>query len=194
MKTQKLILSWVCLIFLLASCEKDEETPAVIPDLSTDSLRILQANIPGNHYTDLIFINESLGFAISNSGEIIKTINGGYDWEELDSPVNFFLSKIQFTDSKTGYIIGGDTTGGYLLQTTSSGQTWQLTDLQTPGKKRPSGMFFLNNTTGFISGEKLFRKTTDGGHTWSEVLSSVSQDINDICFKNSREGYAVSDS
>src|SRR4030043_311764 len=71
----------------------------------------------------------------------------------------------QFTDSQTGYIIGGDTTGGYLLKTVDAGQTWQLNNLDTPGKDRPTGMFFLNNTTGFISGKKLFRKTTDGGRT-----------------------------
>jgi len=193
MKAQKIIIAFISLLFLLASCEKDGEIPTDFPNLSIDSLKILHTNIPGGLYTDLTFINETVGFAISNFGAIIKTTDGGYSWEQLLSPVNFFLSKIQFADSQTGYIIGGDDTGGYILKTVDAGQTWQLINLNTPDKGRPTGMFFLNNTTGFISGEKLFRKTADGGQTWSEVMGAVSENINDVSFKNADEGYATSD-
>jgi photosystem II stability/assembly factor-like uncharacterized protein len=193
MKAQKILIPIIILLFLLTSCEKNGETPEDFPNLSIDSLKILQSNIPGGLYTDLTFINEALGFAISNFGVIIKTTNGGHNWEQLLSPVNFFLSKIQFTDNQTGYIIGGDNTGGYLLKTVNAGQTWQLTNLQTPDKERPTGMFFLNNTTGFISGKLLFRKTVDGGQSWSEVMDPISENINDVCFKSADEGYATSD-
>ncbi len=182
-----------CSFLLMISCEQNERPHIDISNLSTDSLRILQTNIPVNHYTDLTFTDKSCGFAITNSGDIIKTTDGGYSWEELSSPVNFFLSKIQFTDDNTGYIIGGDDTGGYLLKTDDSGRTWQLTDLQTPDNERPTGMTFISKETGYISGRKLFRKTYDGGITWIEVLDNLSENINDISFKNSVEGYAASD-
>ena len=192
-KAPQILISVISLLFLLASCEKDDGQPAELPDLSIDSLKILQTNIPEGFYTDLSFINETIGFAISNFGAIIKTTEGGFKWEQLSSPVNFFLSRIQFTESQTGYIIGGDTTGGYLLKTVDAGQTWQLRNLDTPDKVMPTDMFFLNNTSGFISGKKLFRKTTDGGRTWSEVMGAVSENINDVSFKNAVEGYATSD-
>jgi photosystem II stability/assembly factor-like uncharacterized protein len=191
MKAQQ-IVTFIILVFLLSSCEKND-TPANFPNLSIDSLKILQTNIPGGLYTDLTFINENTGFAISNFGAIIKTTDGGYGWEQLLSNVDFFLNKIQFTDSQTGYIIGGDNTGGYLLKTINAGLTWQLINLNTPDKEMPTGMFFLNSNTGFISGEKLFRKTIDGGQTWSEVMDPVSENINDVSFKNGYEGYATSD-
>jgi photosystem II stability/assembly factor-like uncharacterized protein len=191
MKTQQIVI-FIILVFLLSSCEKND-TPANFPNLSIDSLKILQTNIPGGLYTDLTFINENTGFAISNFGAIIKTTDGGYGWEQLLSHVDFFLNKIQFTDSQTGYIIGGDNSGGYLLKTINAGLTWQLINLNTPDKGMPTGMFFLNSNTGFISGEKLFRKTIDGGQTWSEVMDPVSENINDVSFKNSYEGYATSD-
>jgi len=194
MKAKKIIIAFIGLLFFLASCEKNGETPTNFPNLSIDSLKILQTNIPGGLYTDLTFINETTGFAVSNFGVIIKTTDGGYNWEQLLSPVNFFLSKIQFTDSQTGYIIGGDNTGGYLLKTVNEGQTWQLINLQTPDNIRPTGLFFLDNNTGFISGKKLFRRTTDGGQSWSEVIEPVSENINDVSFKNTIEGYAISDS
>ena len=193
MKARKILIAVFSPLFLLASCEKDSGIPEEFTDLSIDSLKIIQTNIPDGLYTDLTFINETTGFAVSNFGAIIKTTDGGFNWEQLSSHVNFFLNRIQFTDSQTGYIIGGDTTGGYLLKTVDAGQTWQLNNLDTPGKDRPTGMFFLNNTTGFISGKKLFRKTTDGGRTWSEVMGAVSENINDVSFKNAVEGYATSD-
>ena len=193
MKTQKIIIAFFSFSFLLASCEKDNEKPSDFSILSIDSLKILQTNIPGCLYTDLTFINENTGYAISNFGDIVKTTNGGYNWEQSLSPVNFFLSKIQFTDNQTGYIIGGDDTGGYLLKTINAGQTWQAINLQTPDNEKPTGLFFLDNNIGFISGIKLFRKTTDGGQTWSEVMGPVSKNINDVGFKNANEGYAASD-
>jgi photosystem II stability/assembly factor-like uncharacterized protein len=193
MKAQNIIIAFISPFLLLVSCEKDDNIPTDFPNLSIDSLRILQTNIPGGLYTDLTFINETMGFAISNFGAIIKTTDSGYNWEQLSSPVNFFLNKIQFTDNQTGYIIGGDNTGGYLLKTVNSGQTWQLINLNTPDKGMPTGMFFLNNNYGFISGEKLFRKTIDGGKTWSDVSDPFSENITDVSFKNANEGYATSD-
>jgi hypothetical protein len=193
METPIKIIAFFCPLFLLASCEKGDDLQPDYPNLSIDSLKIMQTNIPGARYTDLTFVNETTGFSISNFGDIIKTTDGGYNWEELLSPVNFFLSKIQFTDSQTGYIIGGDNTGGYLIKTVNEGLTWQVINLQTPDNGMPTGMFFLNNTTGFISGEKLFITTTDGGKTWSEAMGSVSGSINDVSFKNANVGYATSD-
>jgi hypothetical protein len=193
MKLQTIIFAFISSLSLLTSCEKEGGKTAGFPDLSIDSLKILQTNLPAGHYTDLTFISETTGFAVSNFGVVLKTTDGGYSWEQLLSQVNFFLSEIQFTDNQTGYIIGGDNTGGFLVKTINAGQTWQVINLNTPDKKRPTGMFFLNNTTGFISGEKLFRKTTDGGQTWSDISGAVTENIYDVSFKNADEGYATSD-
>ena len=194
MKTLIINIILISLICFLISCEKNDDLPENIPELSIDSLEILQTNIPGGHYTDLTFVNENTGFAVSNAGAIVKTTDGGYDWEQILSPADFFLSKIQFSDSQTGYIIGGDETGGYLLKSTDAGQTWQKINLQTIDNERPTGLFFLNNSVGFISGKKLFRKTTDGGLTWTDVMGPISENINDAGFRNGMEGYATSDS
>jgi photosystem II stability/assembly factor-like uncharacterized protein len=193
MKAQKTIFELISLLLLLTSCEKDGEKLKDFPNLSIDSLKILETDIPAGLYTDLTFVNETQGFAISNFGAILKTTDGGYNWERLLSPVDFFLNKIQFTDSQTGYITGGDDTGGYLLRTVNAGQIWQVINLYTPDKAKPTGLYFLNNNTGFISGEKLFRKTIDGGETWSDVKELISENIYDVNFKNAYEGYATSD-
>ena len=88
MKAKEIITAFVSIFFLLTSCEKDAEIPT-LPDLSIDSLKILQTNIPGGLYTDLTFVNGTIGFAISNFGDIVKTTDGGGSWEQLTSPVDF---------------------------------------------------------------------------------------------------------
>jgi photosystem II stability/assembly factor-like uncharacterized protein len=193
MKTHTKIIVIISLILIVVSCEKNDDKQTNIPNLSIDSLKILHSNIPNGLYTDLTFINETTGFAVSNFGNIIKTTDCGYNWQQLTSNVNFFLNKIQFTDPQTGYIIGGDSTGGYLFKTLDAGLSWQLINLHTPVKGMPTGIFFLSNTEGFVSGEHLFIKTTDGGQTWSEVMGPISENINDVSFQSLKYGYATSD-
>lgn len=193
MKSNILNIIIVVLGLLSVSCEKEDMNHSDLQDLSIDSLDILQANIPGGLYTDLTFINEDLGFAVSNFGDIITTTDGGYTWEQIFSSSGLFLSRIQFPDNQTGYVIGGDNTGGYLLRTNNTGQTWEIIDLHTPDNERPTGLYFINSLTGFISGKKFFRRTTDGGITWSDIPESASGNINDVSFRNHSEGYAASD-
>ncbi len=49
MKAIKVIIAFLSPLFLLAYCEKDSEIPTDFPNLSIDSLKILQTNIPGGH-------------------------------------------------------------------------------------------------------------------------------------------------
>jgi hypothetical protein len=47
MKAQNIIIAFISPFLLLVSCEKDDNIPTDFPNLSIDSLRILQTNIPG---------------------------------------------------------------------------------------------------------------------------------------------------
>jgi hypothetical protein len=48
----------------------------------------------------------------------VKTKDGGYHWSTLSSGVDFNLNRTQFIKNDTGFVTGGDSTGGYLLKTT----------------------------------------------------------------------------
>jgi len=181
---------YLVLLFALIACKKsDIAEPDTTPLLSLDSLKTLSSNIPGGVYNDLIFINETTGFAITQ-GFVVKTADGGNTWTSIALPISTPLRKIQFTDSQTGYIIGGDNTFGVLLKTTDGGQNWSVINLNT--LECPYGLFFLNNNTGFITGKNLFIKTTDGGQTWTSLKSSGFRMFQDVKFKNNNEGYATS--
>src|SRR5215831_3527455 len=187
---KKIFYSLIISISLYA-CKKEDANPIIdnSPNLSLDSLATLSSNIPDAQYSDLTFINETTGFAIAQ-GFIVKTSDGGNTWTTINLPVNTSLKKIQFTDTQTGYIIGGDNTFGILLKTIDGGQNWTSNNLNS--LECPYGMYFLSNNTGFITGKNLFIKTTDGGQTWTSLKSNAFRMFQDVNFKNSNEGYVTS--
>jgi len=175
---------------VLFSCKKNDiSTPDNSPLLSLDSLKTLSSNIPNAAYTDLTFINETIGFAIAQ-GVVVKTADGGNTWTSVTVPINTPLKKIQFTDSQTGYIIGGDNTMGVLLKTRDGGQTWAVINLNT--LESPTGLYFIDRNTGFIVGKNLFSKTIDGGQTWTSQKFNGVRRFQDGKFKNNNEGYVTS--
>lgn len=187
----KKISIFLLYVFLLFSCSKSE-VPVIdsIPNLSLDNLKTISTNIPDDDYSDLTFIDQNTGFAVSKSGHIIKTSDAGYNWKQLLVPTSVRLEKIQFTDNNTGYVIGGNEKSGYLLKTTDAGQTWNSINLNT--MECPRGMFFLNNSVGFITGKDLFIKTVDGGQTWTNMKDASSFMYLDVNFKNVNEGIVTS--
>lgn len=185
------ILLILCSIVLL-SCFKDppaEQPPAIV--LSADSLKLLQTDIPDDVYNDMTFLNDKIGFAISRNGKIVKTMDGGYHWSTLSSGVDFNLKRIRFINNKIGFVIGGDSTGGYLLKTQDAGSTWQLINLHLPEPGWPTGVFFLDANKGFITGKKFFKETTDGGTTWVDAINAATENFTDVSFKTSSTGFAT---
>ena len=47
------------------------------------SWTVLPSNYPGERITDLLFVNDSTGFASSSTGRILKTANQGLSWDSL---------------------------------------------------------------------------------------------------------------
>lgn len=174
------------------SCIKD---PVPIPDTSynlrADSLRVMTTDMPYDKYNDAVFVNSTTGYAVSDNGRIVKTTDGGYHWTTLSSGVNFLLKKIRFVNSQAGFVIGGDSTGGYLLKTSDAGLNWQKINLHLPEPGWPTGLFFLDPDRGFITGKKYFKKTVDGGLTWTDAAGPVTENFGDISFRTYQLGYAT---
>lgn len=176
----------------LASCKK-ESTP--VPDytgvnLHFDSLKVLTSDIPFGQYTDLFFTNENTGYAIT-TGKVLKTTNGGKNWIPTVLPENVHLKKIQFTDDRTGYIIGGDNGVAYLFKTTNAGTNWRAIPL--PSTEEPSDMFFISNQTGFITGRRLFIKTNNGGENLVGLSAPGVEDYHSVAFRNKKDGVVTAD-
>jgi len=193
MGNYRLILIFLIFILSYSSCHRENEDfpespsePRPESDISIDSLSDLVSDIPDDRYTDLTFVNDSTGFAISNSGRIIKTTNGGKNWVQLNSPTTLSLKAVQFLDDKTGFIIGGDKNNGIFLKTFDGGQNWVAQVLNTV--QSPTAICFLNEQTGYITGFNLLIRTEDGGQNWHSIKNDTFMIYTDIKFKDLNEG------
>lgn len=121
----------------------------------------------------------------TQSAIIYRTTDGGINWSVnfpfMCSIVGF--NSVYFTNTNTGYIVGGNnmqgvfnTTNGYSFGLQSGWLTYGL-----------SSIFFTNVDTGYVAGSGIF-KTINAGNTWEQ---QTSVGINSIFFTDANTGYAV---
>jgi photosystem II stability/assembly factor-like uncharacterized protein len=126
-------------------------------------------------------------FALSQSGVVIHSTDGGNSWtgQNLGIPTYAF-SDIQFSSPTNGLIIYEDYNNLapiQLFRTVDGGTTWNPVVLQSKYVIGPGDTIimdacyqgltidFINGNTGFMSVGKGILKTTDGGGTWTPIIS-----------------------
>ncbi len=68
----------------------------------------LQTSNNLNDLNDVFFIDADTGFAVGNSGAIIKTTNGGVNWSSLNSNGLFTINSVYFINSNVGFAACSD--------------------------------------------------------------------------------------
>ena len=165
----------------------EEETPVVPVVYHWDIIR--QATWRTD-FADTYFVDTAKGWTVGSGGAIARTTDGGKTWLPQHSGVNDNLRDVEFIDEKHGFILGA----GILLQTEDGGETWKPI-LRTTQQNLPriSMMQFINKKEGWLGaaiGQVLH--TTDGGKTWKvQKTGTTNQNITDLHFINSQEGWAV---
>ena len=149
----------------------------------------------GGFLNKVPFTDDQAGFILGNTGNFLRTTNGGDDWNLLFSGTANSLSDITFNDSVTGYM----TTGLYgaapqVLKSTDAGLTWEI--IYDNGVPKKSDTFtaisFGDNTTGYIScSDGNILKTTDGGYSWNAETTNTSIWLSTICMVNPEYGFAA---
>ena len=150
------------------------------------------------------FINNSVGFLGSNiftppliGGEIIRTSNGGDNWQRVLLDTNFRVEGFYFFDQNTGFAVGGSySMVGYIYKTINGGLNWSNA---TPPNLTTHlfNIMFLNSITGYAGGSYGVVKTTDGGTNWTRVLTVTIYGIvswGKIYFNDVNTGFFASDS
>ena len=137
---------------------------------------------------DLDFISEQTGFAISDSSELLKTIDSGNSWEIINIPFDsMYYSNIQFIDNENGFLITGNSR---FMKTEDGGETWYSYTFDTINFLR--SCFFLDASNGWITGSQgLCAHTTNGGLNW-DIQSFDTYYLTDIYFFNLEKGFAIS--
>lgn len=153
------------------------------------------------------FVDEYTGWAVGDSGTILKTTDLGNSWNVQSSGTTYNLYDVQFIDANVGWIVGNareyNSGGSVLLHTTDAGLNWiqQMVDINLTYLY---SIYFLNNTSGWMGGIKdteytcipAMLRTTDGGSNWDNkfIASSLpggGWSWMDVYFINTDVGYAA---
>jgi photosystem II stability/assembly factor-like uncharacterized protein len=139
-----------------------------------------------NHLACVKFYSENIGWTVGDYGLILKTTDGGNNWEIQNSPSKSFLKSISIINEKTLWVAGSY--GGVLL-TTDGGKEWKIIETNVTTNFRD--LNFLDEQTGYVVGESgIILKTTNGGQSWENQLIPVIN-INGVFFTNANKGWAV---
>ncbi len=146
--------------------------------------------IEGEKVNDSYFTNANTGHAACNNGTILKTVDGGINWQKTLStntfPSDFF--RIVFINDSIGF---ASREHNEIFKTTNGGETWQHIN----GLDAIYDMHFLDTETGYLSGEHgVIYKTIDGGKNWQYISQTgriYAYDLYGIFFINKNEGYAT---
>ncbi len=145
----------------------------------------------------IAFYDSLNGLAAGWGGVIVKTSNGGTNWELITKSVttaNADLSDIFFIDDSTGWVCGSDGTrlGGYngiILKTTNGGNSWTKLIINNTGQL--NSIYFIDHLNGFAAGRGgTILKTTDGGTSWL-YSNNGTINWNDIDFSNYPTGWII---
>ncbi|HEX2787177.1 MAG TPA: YCF48-related protein [Ignavibacteria bacterium] len=133
------------------------------------------------------------GFAIGESGTLLKTTNGGINWTSQASGTNQVLWSSFFLNPSTGWIVGGtgatDIETSLILKTTNGGATWVE---QNAGVNHwLTSACFINAQTGWIAGSgRTVLKTTNGGTNWNvQMTDQDNLRLEEIWFVNENTGW-----
>lgn len=118
-----------------------------------------------DHLYGLSFADEKNGWAVGQYGTILKSTDGGLNWQYQRSGTQEHLNAIYAVSPQSAYAVG---TAGLLIHTTDGGESWNRT--LTGLNCKLSDIQFVTPTEGWIVGEfEYILHTTDSGQTWLPI-------------------------
>lgn len=166
------------------------------------SWEISKTETAGNLLRAVSFPSSQVGYAAGfytmSDPEIplfYKTTDGGSSWASVTAPANSrIIYDTCFANENRGWVVVKDTISSNLVhRTDDGGASWapKVTGLNTT--KNYYGLFFLNDTDGFLIGETgLIYLTKNGGDSWSQAaIGLTTSDLNNVYFADIDHGWAV---
>lgn len=140
-------------------------------------------------YKSVKFTSPDTGYIAyegSADGKLMKTVNGGLNWEYKVFREQFM--GLDFPSTGTGVAVGSS---GEIYKTTNAGENWMNKSSILEDYNDLNKVYFADNETGFILGYTVFLKTTDGGSNWVKLSESQTNGIYDLSFVNGDTGFGV---
>ena len=124
----------------------------------------------------VFFVDHDSGWAVGDRGTILRTEDGGRNWNSISFPRDVIWSEVFFLNEKVGWIVGGhyrgslDRSVGVMIRTIDGGKTWQ--NHSRNGIPFVRKIYFTDEQKGwlFCDSNPLHPSgllaTKDGGHQW----------------------------
>ncbi|MCE7926740.1 MAG: hypothetical protein DYG98_27180 [Haliscomenobacteraceae bacterium CHB4] len=136
---------------------------------------------------DIFFIDSTLGWLVTYTKGIFKTIDGGVTWFKVFD-TDSVLWGLFFLNSETGWAVGSNsnTTEARIFKTIDGGALWNQQNINS--SERIEGIFFTDSLNGFVTaGCDDYFKTTDGGDSWTNYNGNSCYDY--LFFLNNQVGW-----
>jgi photosystem II stability/assembly factor-like uncharacterized protein len=101
--------------------------------------------------------------------EVINVQSNNSQWRLCSSGTTEKLNDVVMLDPSTAIVVGS---GGSILKTTDSGETWYHKDLISSMIVEWNSISFCDKNNGVIAGKNYIFTTTNGGEQWSPVYYS----------------------
>lgn len=155
--------------------------------------------VPDTRYYGVYFKDELNGWAVgkkktsSTAGRIQYTTDGGLTWQVYFTSGSLPWWSVAFAEEEmNGVIVGQE---GQALFSTDGGQTWFPRTLPSGNAGIIKDVTFYDGlnaiAVGYDAGLGVIMKTTDGGNTWTNIVTNLEGRLNSVSFSNTTDGIAV---
>ncbi len=136
---------------------------------------------------DVVFINENIGIAVGDSGTIVRSIDGGMNWDLKLSIDTIHFRKVVFFDEMKGLSIGTK-----IYSTQDAGETWTLVNLSFENDYYYD-IEILKDSIVLVSGfPNRICKSYNYGVDWEVFVSDTIQyEIQHMSFIDENIGFAT---
>ncbi len=149
--------------------------------------------LPQPNLNHIYFINDETGFIVGNRGTLLKTDNGGKNWQVVNTQTTNDLNSI--IESNNGTSIWAVGNRGIILNSQDGGLTW---DINFPESSRRifenlNDITFSNNgQLAWIVGENgVIWHSKNGGQNWQRQESGTNIKLNAITMSSDERGWIV---
>lgn len=130
---------------------------------------------------------------MGGAGQLLITEDGGMSWSLLfEAPSGTYIRDFHFVNSLEGWVVGG---GKLVMHTIDGGINWNWQSHDTDNAVGVSfwSVYFLNDTTGWILGDRgLFSKYNYIDEHWDFKFSILDGWLADLYFMDENVGFATS--
>ena len=139
---------------------------------------------------DITFATPDLGFAVGDSGIIVRTQDAGETWSVVFNDGISDLHAVHFASATLGFAAGDFFATGVILRTMDAGMTWA--PCFSGSWQQFRSIHFSDTLNGFVGSGQWAMRTLDGGNTWITMpdLSNLEL-VTAISFPSATVGYFI---